>query len=399
MRRELTAPLAASVLALVVSFFLPGMSFAHPPYINLNKTISTTGDCTGAQVSDPLHVNAGTALTYCFGVSNQTYRTITVTAIVDDVLDGVFSGTQQIAYPGTYTFTVPVIASASVTNTAVVSATRASDPTTFTDTDSAVLTVCGDGELDPGEQCDDGNNLNTDGCDENCQLEPGAVKCPDTPLICDDGDGVDPATEDGVDGDMDGNDDGIPDSLQPTVTSLLSATGNGYLTLITESGNRGSACRNTMVETVAEGDLAAKDPDHDYPFGFIKFVLPPVCTKANLTVLYHGAGNMPATTLYRKYGPTPPTFGSSIYYTLPNVVFDSVMVNGRNTGRAQFMLRDAQLGDDEGPATNDQIVDQGGPTFIGGAAPAMSPWGLAAMSLALMAVAWFGFRRLRASSM
>src|SRR5512140_3979679 len=28
--------------------------------------------------------------------------------------------------------------------------------------------VCGNGRLDPGEQCDDGNNLNADGCESDC---------------------------------------------------------------------------------------------------------------------------------------------------------------------------------------------------------------------------------------
>lgn len=32
--------------------------------------------------------------------------------------------------------------------------------------------VCGDGILNPGEQCDDGNLVNGDGCDEFCQIEP-----------------------------------------------------------------------------------------------------------------------------------------------------------------------------------------------------------------------------------
>ncbi|HEX2882887.1 MAG TPA: DUF4215 domain-containing protein [Polyangiaceae bacterium] len=28
---------------------------------------------------------------------------------------------------------------------------------------------CGDGHIDPGEQCDDGNTSNSDGCSVNCQ--------------------------------------------------------------------------------------------------------------------------------------------------------------------------------------------------------------------------------------
>ncbi len=30
---------------------------------------------------------------------------------------------------------------------------------------------CGDGNVDPGEECDDGNNINGDGCDEDCNVE------------------------------------------------------------------------------------------------------------------------------------------------------------------------------------------------------------------------------------
>jgi len=58
--------------------------------------------------------------------------------------------------------------------------------------------VCGNGILEPGEQCDDGNRVNGDGCSSSCQKEiatpPKPVKGPPqvpipqpdpTPLICD----------------------------------------------------------------------------------------------------------------------------------------------------------------------------------------------------------------------
>jgi len=61
---------------------------------------------------------------------------------------------------------------------------------------------CGDGYVDPGEQCDDGNRVNGDGCDTTCQREP-EPECGDGVLDpefeeCDDGnrvggDGCDPA--------------------------------------------------------------------------------------------------------------------------------------------------------------------------------------------------------------
>ncbi len=43
--------------------------------------------------------------------------------------------------------------------------------------------VCGDGNLDPGEECDDGNNTDGDGCDADCAIEPfcgdGSINDPD----------------------------------------------------------------------------------------------------------------------------------------------------------------------------------------------------------------------------
>jgi cysteine-rich repeat protein len=39
--------------------------------------------------------------------------------------------------------------------------------------------ACGDGMVDPGEECDDGNTQNGDCCDENCQFEPVDSPCPD----------------------------------------------------------------------------------------------------------------------------------------------------------------------------------------------------------------------------
>ncbi|USN55551.1 MAG: hypothetical protein H6765_02960 [Candidatus Peribacteria bacterium] len=39
------------------------------------------------------------------------------------------------------------------------------------------LNACGDGNIDEaaGEQCDDGNKLEGDGCSAECQLEPGST--------------------------------------------------------------------------------------------------------------------------------------------------------------------------------------------------------------------------------
>ena len=55
------------------------------------------------------------------------------------------------------------------------------------------LLVCGDGVVEPGEQCDDGNLLDGDGCSGNCTLE-GLLVCGDGIVQpgeqCDDGNAV-----------------------------------------------------------------------------------------------------------------------------------------------------------------------------------------------------------------
>jgi len=50
-----------------------------------------------------------------------------------------------------------------------------------------VAAPCGNGVLDDGEECDDGNHLNGDACSDDCHLEPG-VPCP-IPDRCSHGNG------------------------------------------------------------------------------------------------------------------------------------------------------------------------------------------------------------------
>lgn len=51
------------------------------------------------------------------------------------------------------------------------------------DHDRVGLSNCGDGVVDPGEQCDDGNELELDGCNIECGVEEG-WDCTGTPSDC-----------------------------------------------------------------------------------------------------------------------------------------------------------------------------------------------------------------------
>ena len=45
--------------------------------------------------------------------------------------------------------------------------------------------VCGNGILEPGEECDDGNTINGDGCSATCKVQPG-FSCAGSPSVCSD---------------------------------------------------------------------------------------------------------------------------------------------------------------------------------------------------------------------
>lgn len=42
--------------------------------------------------------------------------------------------------------------------------------------------ICGNGIVETDEQCDDGNDLNEDGCDINCYIEQAIPTCPN-PIV------------------------------------------------------------------------------------------------------------------------------------------------------------------------------------------------------------------------
>lgn len=50
------------------------------------------------------------------------------------------------------------------------------------DTVDPTTPVCGDGQVDLGEECDDGNNIDNDGCDAACQTEPITIVA--TKVVC-----------------------------------------------------------------------------------------------------------------------------------------------------------------------------------------------------------------------
>src|SRR5689334_4718553 len=65
-----------------------------------------------------------------------------------------------------------------------------SGSSTSSSSSSGLPSVCGNGTLEEGEQCDDGNPMNNDGCAENCTHELGSSLFIGTPGVPGNADGI-----------------------------------------------------------------------------------------------------------------------------------------------------------------------------------------------------------------
>ena len=195
-----------------------------------------------------------------------------------------------------------------------------------------------------------------------------------------DGTGVPPDVQDAGPNGGDGNGDGIKDSKQTTVASLPSATGGGYITVAITG-----CVQIEQVQAHTYESVSTSDPGYSYPFGLVGFEIP--CFSATVRIYYHGAGSLEGFT-YRKYGPTPADWGTSLWYTMPGVTLGTEVIGGATVPYAEFDLIESELGDDtNGDST---IFDQGGPAQQVGptSIPTLNEWGMIILSL-LMAVSAF----------
>lgn len=83
------------------------------------------------------------------------------------------------------------------------------------------MPICGDGDVDYPEQCDDGDSTNGDGCSAQCLVEP-FYQCQGSPSVCTEHEVI---CDDGVDNDGEGGVDFVdPDCAFP---GAFSGCGNG----------------------------------------------------------------------------------------------------------------------------------------------------------------------------
>lgn len=150
----------------------------------------------------------------------------------------------------------------------------------------------------------------------------------------------------------DGNFDGIQDNEQAKVASLPTPAGS-YLTVAILND-----CES--LENVSTSAVNVYNPQNFvYPFGFVKFNVG--CQNVALKLIYHDVAEK-KNYIYRKYGPTPPRFLDSSFYTMPNanVYQEQRLVNNIQYDYyvAKFSLVDGSLGDDT--EEDGLIYDPGG---------------------------------------
>ena len=197
-----------------------------------------------------------------------------------------------------------------------------------------------------------------------------------------DGTGVPAEIQDAAPNNGDGNGDGIKDSKQTTVASLLSATtGASYLTV--ELVGCGQI-ENVMASTYTS--VGKADPGYDYPFDLVRFNIP--CENATVRIYYYGATSLEGY-VYRKYGPTPDDWNAPIWYTMPGFTFGTKTIGGKTVPYVEFLLTEAQLGDDT-PVF--PIVDQGG-IARANAIPTLNEWGMIVLALLLIGMTARTLRR------
>ncbi|WP_271785199.1 DUF6923 family protein, partial [Aquimarina algiphila] len=176
---------------------------------------------------------------------------------------------------------------------------------------------------------------------------------------CDDGDGIDGTVEDAGPNGGDGNDDGILDSLQGNVATLLIADGTGYVTVeIT-----GVCIQISNVITVLETDLATNDLVNDFPYGLVDFTIDcPTSSGDNATVTYYWhVTNSLAGYVFRKYGPITPGVGPDVYQDLATIL-NTASIGGNTVATISYNLTDGGVGDDT--IADGQIIDPGGPSVL-----------------------------------
>jgi len=162
-----------------------------------------------------------------------------------------------------------------------------------------------------------------------------------------DADGISNAVEDAAPNGGDGNGDGIQDRLQSEVTSYAAATGDTYITLVTEG-----CIENATVVPVTSSSLNKSDSGFGYPYGLTEFELH--CSKAetvNITKYIHDASSSTAGLQLRKF-----IEPDASYQAVSGAVVSRQTVGSSSAIKVAYSVKDGSALDDD-RTENGVIID------------------------------------------
>ncbi len=159
-----------------------------------------------------------------------------------------------------------------------------------------------------------------------------------------DADGITDEVEDAGPNNGDGNNDGIPDRLQPTVSTYI--IGSTYVTFVTQG-----CSANGSVSSLTEDSLGVVDEGFTYPFGLTDFVLN--CSVGDTVEIskYVFADVEISDFEVHKYRPNTETFE-----VVEEATVEKVDISGNPAILMQYSIEDGGEYDDDGIA-NGIIVD------------------------------------------
>lgn len=169
---------------------------------------------------------------------------------------------------------------------------------------------------------------------------------------------------------LDGNQDGILDTLQSNVSTFWSYNRASLITII--------APANTTLENV--GSLPSDDESLLYPYGLVQFDL--AVSSATVKILFHDAPSLNGF-IYRKISP------ENSYYNLSETVIQNEQYGAFSVPTATLQLIDGGQGDLDGEV-NGVIKDPGGPAAPTSTIPVWDWWWIAM----LLAWGWLAWKRI-----
>ena len=212
-----------------------------------------------------------------------------------------------------------------------------------------------------------------------------------------DTDGITSDEENAAPNSGDGNDDQTKDSIQNLVSSLKAAsTTDKYFTI---DALDSSCTKLSDVSPTTEVETGSDDIGLTYEAGLVNFTLTgcAVGGSSEITVYFHGLTTPPTTV--RKYGKTPTSNNTAIWYTMPDAIITAVTIDNKTVYKAVYTVTDGQIGDDDLVA-NGIIIDPVGlahaaaPVIGGGnevkPIPTLSEW---AQYLLILLIAGMGISR------